>query len=135
MPTPRSQKLTKKQTEWQGRLQEWEASGLPLAAYARTQGLRPQQFYSWRTYFRGLGLRTPSAKVGAHAVAKKSRLTTRPVRPSQLGFVAARVVPEALAPRGAGVQIRFPNGIVIEVRSSHVALPDVEILTQLARLP
>ena len=135
MPSLKSFKPTKKQAEWLEHLQGWKASGRSLAAYARSQGLQPRQLYAWRSGLRGAGIGVPPAATGAKPASARTPLQTPRCRPPErLGFVAARVVPDALAPLSSGVQIRFPNGIVIEMRTRDAA-PDARLLAQLAALP
>ena len=135
MPKPKSSKPTKKQAEWLKHLRGWKASGRSLAAYAKSQGLQPRQLYAWRSHLRGAGIAVPKAATGAKPASARTRLqTTRCRPPEKPGFIAARVIPDVLAPLSSGMQIRFPNGIVIEMRTSDAA-PDARLLAQLAALP
>ena len=135
MPKPKSSKPTKKQVEWFKHLQGWKASGRTLAAYARAQGLQPRQLYAWRSRLRSAGTSVPKAATGAKPASARTPLQTPRCRPpAKPGFVAARVVQDVLAPRSSDVQIRFPNGIVIEMRTLDAAI-DTRLLAQLAALP
>ena len=128
MPSPKSFNPTKKQAGWLKHLQGWKASRRSLAAYARSQGLRPQQLYAWRSRLRDSGIGVPPAATGAKPASARTPLQTPPCRPpAKRDFVAARFVPDALAPLNSGVQIRFPNGIVIEMRALDAA-PDARLL-------
>ena len=136
MPSRKSFKPTKRQAEWLKHLQGWKTSGHSLAAYARSQGLQPQQLYGWRSRLRGAGIAVPPAATGAKpAFARKPLHALRCGPRSKPGFIAARVTPDTFSPLSSGVQIRFPNGIVIEVRTRDAAMPDAQLLTQLAALP
>jgi len=136
MPSPKSFKPTKKQAGWLKHLQGWKASGRSLTAYARSQGLQAQQLYAWRSRLRGAGVPVHPAATGAKPASARTPAQTPQCRPPATpGFVAARVVPDALAPLNSGIQIRFPNGIVVEVRTPDAALPDARLLAQLAALP
>jgi hypothetical protein len=46
--------LTPTQQFWLGHWQQWQASGLSMAAYAREQGLSVKSFYYWSKQVRAL---------------------------------------------------------------------------------
>jgi hypothetical protein len=48
------QTLTPTQQFWLGHWQQWQASGLSMAAYARKQGLSVKSFYYWGKQIRAL---------------------------------------------------------------------------------
>jgi len=130
-----SKRLTKKQGYWLKHLRESAASGQPLATYAASHGLRPQQLYNWKSRLRAVGVWEPSETVRSKRPTMNPAQMRRHNRPGGLGFIAARVAPTELVPPPSGLRIRFPNGIVLEVGSAVHAPPDARLLAQLAALP
>ena len=99
--------LTEKQQRYQSYIQDAEAAGIPLAAYAKTQGVSVYCLYSERQRLR-----------------KQARKTL----PS---FVRVQDVVDPVLP-AAMLQIRLPNGVSLALPSQQVPL--TEILQTLATL-
>ena len=99
--------LTEKQQRYQSHIQAAETAGIPLAAYAKTQGVRVHCLYSERQRLR-----------------KQARKTL----PS---FVRVQDVVDPVMP-AAMLQIRLPNGVNLALPSQQVPL--TEILQTLAAL-
>jgi hypothetical protein len=59
------------EAEWQGRLAAWEASGLPLRAFALREGLNPHTAWRWKKRLRGVA--TVPASFAAVVVEHASR--------------------------------------------------------------
>ena len=84
--------LTRQQRYWLEHIKACEASGRPVAVYAREQGLAAQALYNWKSRLSKLGVLSEQ---------------TRPVP-----FQAVRVVTER--PMQGGCRIVLPNGIRAE---------------------
>lgn len=110
--------LTPTQQFWLGHWQQWQVSGLSMAAYARKQGLSVKSFYYWGKQIRAL--ETDPKPEPAQATPFHSVRITPPAVPSPV---------EAMT-----VLLRLPNGIEGELR--HVDVQTcLELLTGLCRLP
>lgn len=109
--------LTPTQQFWLGHWQQWQISGLSMAAYARDQGLSGKSFYYWGKQVRTL--KTDKKPEPAQAAPFHPVRITPPTAPSPT---------EAMT-----VLLRLPNGIEGELR--HVdAQTCLELLTGLCRL-
>jgi hypothetical protein len=99
-------------TEDQARevLDAWRRSGETLVTFARNHRLTVQRLYWWRR-------RLPSSPPKSAAV---------------VSFVPATVIDPASATDGAGVVIRLPNGVAIEISSASPAWLTA-IVSELAR--
>jgi hypothetical protein len=110
--------LTPTQQFWLGHWQQWQVSGLSMAAYAREQGLSVKSFYYWSKQVCALKAdRKPEPAQAAH-------------------FHPVRIIPPAVTSPAEAmtVLLRLPNGIEGELR--HVDVPAcLELLTGLCRLP
>jgi hypothetical protein len=111
------QTLTPTQQFWLDHWQQWQVSGLSMAAYARDQGLSVKSFYYWGKQVRVLETdKKPELALAAqfHPVR-----ITPPTVPSSA---------EAMT-----VLLRLPNGIEGELRHIDVQTC-LELLTGLCRL-
>ena len=48
------------ETEWRGRLESWDASGLSLRAFAMREGLNPHSLGRWKKRLRGVATPAPA---------------------------------------------------------------------------
>jgi hypothetical protein len=69
-----SKQLMKKQAYWLKHLRGCEASGQPLATYAASHDLKPQQLYDWKSRVWAVGAWEPSETV------RSKRPTMKPVQ-------------------------------------------------------
>lgn len=104
-----------KEATWRGLIAEWQRSGLPLAEFARSKGVRVDQMRDWRKTIRlrdaeAAGARGPSAP--AFVEAKVSPYAPAPAGP-RLHEAAARS-PEATA-GGEPIELRLPSGVTLRV--------------------
>jgi transposase-like protein len=91
----RNQRLGETESEWtedeaRTALERWRQSGQTIAAYARAHGVSAPRLYWWRRRLRGTA---PAAEL----------------RPE------IRLAPATIVSMAATVELRLPNGIVVEV--------------------
>ena len=98
MPNSDSKRLTNKQIYWLKHLREAKAGGRPFAAYARSQGLRPAQLHTWSSRLQALGVWESSAVDLKKRATKSLGQNAERSRPTQPGFVAARVAGDLTSP-------------------------------------
>lgn len=105
----RSRTLT--QQQWLEHFKRCESSGLTIAAYVRTQGLKPSTFYRWR--------RRSLQEQGDQPAEMKSTTSFKADVPSAPKPVFHRVecAPEPLPELAEAIALRFrlPNGIDCEL--------------------
>jgi len=84
--------ITERQQHWLGHIQAADAFDGSIADYARSEGLKPKELYSWKGILARRGL------LGTEAAAE-----------SQAGFV--RVIAPS---RPLGMSLVLPNGVRLE---------------------
>lgn len=124
-------RLTRKQTTWLEHVRAWEASGEAGTKYAAAHGFRPQQLYRWRSRFAAMGL----FEWQGEGCRRGGGSPFREARHPAAGFIAARLTSSEEHGGGAGIRIRFRNGVMLEVDASCAAMVGTELFTQLATLP
>jgi transposase len=82
----------RKERFWRRVMQDWRKGGLSVRQFCRLHKLSEQSFYGWR---RTLQLRDPEA----------------PATP----FIPVRIVPEAVTPAGAGLELLLGNGRRLQI--------------------
>jgi len=107
--------LTAQQQGWLDHFQQCQKSGLSMAAYARSQGIRVKTFYTWRN--RLLGRQSEQEPVNDFA------------------FLPVQITPsdEPDHTERMSILLRLPNGVECELQ--HIELGTCfEVLDKLARL-
>jgi hypothetical protein len=110
-------KLTDKGRYWLNHLQQCQASGQSMAAYARTQGLGLKSFYRWRHQLRFLP---------AEEITDTSPLF-HPVQITGSG-------PTGTSVKTLSMVLRLPNGIDCELKQVTIETL-TEALLAVAKLP
>lgn len=104
--------ITERQQFWLDHIQAAEAFDGSIADYARSEGLKPKELYSWK------------------GILARRGLLDRPLADSNSGFV--RVIAPA---RSLGMSLVLPNGVRLEWHGDLCPEQLEALVTSASRLP